>query len=260
MRVLRLLPAPGHPEGYTLTRKRSARRSRRRSRWAASRSSCRAGIHPYLKLEWYEELLRDMKSLPRSTSTASARPRSSTSPQSTSCACTTCSRGWRGGARLDPRRRRRDPRRPRPREHRPPQDARRDEWLEVMESAHAIGMKTTATMMFGHVETLAERVEHLKRLRAAAGRERGGFTAFICWTLQPDNTEMAGDAADRRVRVSPDARRRADVPRQLPEHAVLLGHAGRQGRPDRAALRRERHGQPDDRGERRRARRARRSG
>ena len=66
-----------------------------------------------------------------------------------------------------------------------------------MEEAHTIGMKTTATMMYGHVESLAERVEHLRRLREQQDRaitrmNGGGYTAFICWSLQPDNTEMAG--------------------------------------------------------------------
>lgn len=66
------------------------------------------------------------------------------------------------------------------------------EWLEVMEAAHRLGMKTTATMMFGHVETLEERVEHLLRLRELQDRT-GGFTAFIGWTFQPENTALAGD-------------------------------------------------------------------
>lgn len=66
------------------------------------------------------------------------------------------------------------------------------EWLEVMEAAHGLGLKTTATMMFGHVETLAERIEHLLHLRDLQDRTHG-FTAFIGWTFQPTNTAMAGD-------------------------------------------------------------------
>jgi cyclic dehypoxanthinyl futalosine synthase len=66
------------------------------------------------------------------------------------------------------------------------------EWLEVMEVAHGLGMKTTATMMFGHVETLEERVGHLVHLRDLQDRT-GGFTAFIAWTFQPSNTALAGD-------------------------------------------------------------------
>ena len=66
------------------------------------------------------------------------------------------------------------------------------EWLEVMETAHRLGMRTTATMMFGHVETLAERIDHLLHLRDLQDRT-GGFTAFIAWTFQPQNTALAGD-------------------------------------------------------------------
>ncbi len=65
-----------------------------------------------------------------------------------------------------------------------------DAWLAVMEEAHHLGMRTTATMMFGHVETLAERVEHLARIRELQDRT-GGFTAFIPWPFQPDNTALA---------------------------------------------------------------------
>jgi cyclic dehypoxanthinyl futalosine synthase len=66
------------------------------------------------------------------------------------------------------------------------------DWLEVMATAHALGMKTTATMMFGHVETLEERIDHLLHLRELQDRTHG-FTAFIAWTFQPENTAMAGD-------------------------------------------------------------------
>ncbi len=59
-----------------------------------------------------------------------------------------------------------------------------DEWLAVMRTWHELGGRSSATMMFGHVETLAERVEHLERLRQLQD-ETGGFTAFICWTHQP---------------------------------------------------------------------------
>lgn len=63
------------------------------------------------------------------------------------------------------------------------------EWLEVMRTAHSLGLKTTATMMFGHVEEVADRLEHLLALRRLQD-ETGGFTAFIPWTFQPDNTRI----------------------------------------------------------------------
>ena len=65
-----------------------------------------------------------------------------------------------------------------------------DAWLGVMEEAHGLGMRTTATMMFGHLETLAERIEHLARVRELQDKT-GGFTAFIPWPFQPDNTALA---------------------------------------------------------------------
>jgi len=69
-----------------------------------------------------------------------------------------------------------------------------DEWLDVMRHAHRAALRTTATMMYGTVETDEERVEHLLRLRALQD-ETGGFTAFITWSYQPDHTELAGSEA-----------------------------------------------------------------
>lgn len=66
-----------------------------------------------------------------------------------------------------------------------------DEWLDVMRVAHQAGLRTTATMMYGTVETLEERIEHLCRLRAVQD-ETGGFTAFIAWSFQPSHTEIGG--------------------------------------------------------------------
>lgn len=67
-----------------------------------------------------------------------------------------------------------------------------DHWLEVMRIAHELGMRSSATMMFGHVETLDDRIEHLERLRQTQD-ETGGFTAFICWTFQPENTRLRAE-------------------------------------------------------------------
>jgi cyclic dehypoxanthinyl futalosine synthase len=69
-----------------------------------------------------------------------------------------------------------------------------DEWLDVMRQAHHAGLRTTATMMYGTVETDEERLEHLLRLRALQD-ETGGFTAFITWSYQPEHTERGGSEA-----------------------------------------------------------------
>ena len=64
------------------------------------------------------------------------------------------------------------------------------EWLDVMRAAHRLGMSTTATMMYGHVETLEERVEHMRRIRELQD-ELHGFRAFISWTFQSDGNRLA---------------------------------------------------------------------
>ncbi len=69
-----------------------------------------------------------------------------------------------------------------------------DEWTDVMRHAHRAGLRTTATMMYGSVETSEERIEHLLRLRDLQD-ETGGFTAFITWSYQPEHTELGGDEA-----------------------------------------------------------------
>src|SRR6478736_2147585 len=69
-----------------------------------------------------------------------------------------------------------------------------DEWLGVMRDAHQAGLRTTATMMYGTVETDEERLEHMLRLRALQD-ETGGFTAFITWSFQPAHTELGARRA-----------------------------------------------------------------
>lgn len=68
------------------------------------------------------------------------------------------------------------------------------QWMDVMITAHELGMKTTATMMFGHVETFAERVLHMVRVREAQD-QTGGFTAFIPWSFAPANTALGGEGS-----------------------------------------------------------------
>ena len=73
-----------------------------------------------------------------------------------------------------------------------PLKAMSDDWLEVMDVAHDLGLASSVTMMFGHVENLRHRLEHLERVRQQQDKSKG-FTAFICWTFQADNTRLKAD-------------------------------------------------------------------
>jgi cyclic dehypoxanthinyl futalosine synthase len=70
-----------------------------------------------------------------------------------------------------------------------PLKAMTDDWLEVMDVGHRLGLNSSATMMFGHVETIEDRIEHLERVRAQQDKSKG-FTAFICWTFQAEHTKL----------------------------------------------------------------------
>jgi len=75
-----------------------------------------------------------------------------------------------------------------------PLKARSSDWLEVMDIAHRLGLSSSATMMFGHVETIEDRIEHLDRIRVQQDSSKG-FTAFIGWTFQAENTRLKAPAA-----------------------------------------------------------------
>src|SRR6185295_5610717 len=84
-----------------------------------------------------------------------------------------------------------------------PKKTNSDDWLDVMRHAHRLGMSTTATMMYGHVETLEERVEHMRRVREVQD-ETGGFRAFISWTFQRDGNRLSALVADEQMPTSFD--------------------------------------------------------
>jgi cyclic dehypoxanthinyl futalosine synthase len=75
-----------------------------------------------------------------------------------------------------------------------PLKAMSDDWLSVMDVAHRLGMNSSATMMFGHVETIEDRIEHMERIRRQQEQSKG-FTAFICWTFQAEHTKLRAPAA-----------------------------------------------------------------
>jgi cyclic dehypoxanthinyl futalosine synthase len=187
---------PGHPEEVVITKEGMAQKIRELKALGGVQVLLQGGHHPYLKLEWYEDLLRHMKSFDihvhgfspseiQHFATVNRLPLAEVLRRLRAAGLDSIPGG--GGEILVDR----------VREAISPLKIKTDAWLEVMEEAHAQGMKTTCTMMYGHVETLAERVEHLRRLRDQQDRSLargngGGYTAFICWSLQPDHTEMAG--------------------------------------------------------------------
>lgn len=148
------------------------------------------GHHPYLKIEWFEELLQDIKERwPRLHMHAMSPPEihhlSKISKISTREVIRRLQHAGMdsipgGGAEILVER---------ARKLIAPKKTDTDTWLNVMEEAHEEGLQTTATMMFGHVETVSERIEHLQRIRDLQDRT-GGFTAFIDWTFQPGDNPM----------------------------------------------------------------------
>ncbi len=143
------------------------------------------GMHPSLKLEWYEELLSDLRAkFPTVNLHAFSPPELWHFHKINKLPLETVLRrlkdagmgslpGGGGEILVD-----------RVRKELTKNKALTDEWLEVTRVWHRLGGKGSATMMFGHIETEAERIEHLDRIRQVQD-ETGGFTAFICWTMQP---------------------------------------------------------------------------
>jgi len=149
------------------------------------------GLHPSLKLDWYEELLRDLNAKYPTVNLHAFSPpeiwhfhKLNKLPlrevlQRLKDAGLGSLPGGGGEILVD-----------RVRKAMTVNKCLTDEWLEVHRVWHQLGGRSTCTMMFGHIETLAERIETLERLRQLQD-ETHGFTAFICWTFQPEHTEMA---------------------------------------------------------------------
>jgi cyclic dehypoxanthinyl futalosine synthase len=182
---------PKHAEGYVLDRGELLEKIRETVELGGDQILMQGGLHPDFKLEWYEELLTDIKrSYPQVNIHGFSPPeihhftKVSKLPLRTVLerlkAAGLGSLPGGGGEILVDRVRKEITR----------GKVLTDDWLNVHRVWHELGGRSTATMMFGHVETLAERIEHLERLRQVQD-ETGGFTAYICWTFQPDHTDMA---------------------------------------------------------------------
>jgi cyclic dehypoxanthinyl futalosine synthase len=175
----------GDADAYVLTREELYSKIEETIALGGDQVLMQGGMHPSLKLEWYEELLRDLRArFPTVNLHAFSPPEIHHFAKINKLPLETVLKrlkdaglgslpGGGGEILVD-----------RVRKQLTKNKALTDEWLEVCRVWHKLGGKGSATMMFGHVETLEERVEHLDRLRTLQD-ETGGFTAFICWTMQP---------------------------------------------------------------------------
>lgn len=182
---------PGAADGYVLDREVLLEKVAETVALGGEQILMQGGLHPTLPLSWYEELLRNIKDrFPTVNIHGFSPPEIYHFTKIAKLSVEEVLRRLKdaglgslpgGGAEILVDRVRKAITRGK---------VMTDDWLEVNRVWHELGGRSTATMMFGHVETLAERIEHLERLRQLQD-ETGGFTAFICWTFQPDHTEMA---------------------------------------------------------------------
>lgn len=179
----------GDEEGYVLSLDEIDRKIEETKALGGVQILMQGGLHPSNTIEWYENLTRHIKEKHGIHIHAFSPPEIVHIAQLSGISITETIRRLKdagldsipgGGAEIlsDRSRKKASPRK-----------CSADEWIDVMRQAHLQGMRTTATMMFGHVETLEERVESMRRIRDLQD-ETGGFTAFIPWTFQPGNTEM----------------------------------------------------------------------
>jgi cyclic dehypoxanthinyl futalosine synthase len=182
---------PKHPEGYVLPREDLLAKVRETLELGGDQILMQGGLHPDFKLEWYEELLHDIKSrFPQVNLHAFSPPELHAFTKINKLPIRTVLERLKaaglgsipgGGAEILVDRVRKEITRGK---------VLTDDWLNVMRVWHELGGVSSVTMMFGHVETLGERIEHLQRVRRLQD-ETHGFTAFICWTFQPEHTDMA---------------------------------------------------------------------
>ena len=184
---------PKHAEGYVLSFEEIGRKIEEAKQLGAVQILMQGGHNPYIPFDWYLDLLRYIKRhhpihihgfSPSEVDFFATRFRLSAEEvirQLMAAGLDSVPGG--GGEILVQEVRDRVARK----------KAGADRWLEIMEIAHRLGMKTSVTMMYGLGESLADRLEHMFRVREVQART-GGFTAFITWPLQPEHTEMEGTA------------------------------------------------------------------
>ena len=182
---------PKSDEGYVLPREELLKKIEETVKLGGDQILMQGGLHPKFKLDWYEQLLQDIRTNFPTVNVHGFSPPEiyhftkvdNMSLQEVLERLKAAGLGSLpgGGAEILVDRVRDEITRGK---------VMTDDWLDVMRVWHKLGGRSSATMMFGHVETLEERIEHLQRLRELQD-ETGGFTAFICWTFQPDNTQLS---------------------------------------------------------------------
>ncbi|MFO1064181.1 MAG: cyclic dehypoxanthinyl futalosine synthase [Pirellulales bacterium] len=183
--------SPKSEKGYVLSREVLLEKIAETVELGGNQILLQGGLHPTFKLDWYEEMLSDIKShFPTVNVHGFSPPEiyhftkvNKLSVREVLERLKAAGMGSLpgGGAEILVDRVRKEITRGK---------VLTDDWLNVMRVWHELGGHSSATMMFGHVETLEERIEHLERLRQLQD-ETHGFTAFICWTFQPEHTDLS---------------------------------------------------------------------
>ena len=188
---------PGNAEGYTLSREQIFEKVQQMVDVGGIEILMQGGLNPKLKIEWYEDLLHAIKEKfgaygiilhafsPAELIYIAKISSLSQAEMFRRLKAAGLDSVPGGGAEILT---------DRVRQTISPFKDTADEWLNCMREAHHAGLKSTVTMMYGSVDTLEDRVEHLIRSRDLQD-ETGGFTAFIPWSFQPDGTELEGERA-----------------------------------------------------------------
>lgn len=181
----------GATDAYVLERESILRKVQETVDLGGDQILMQGGLHPELPLEWYEDLLRDIKAhFPGVNIHGFSPPEIHFFHKKFRLPLRDVLRRLQdaglgslpgGGGEILADRVRKEITRGK---------ALTEEWLDVHRAWHELGGVSTATMMFGHIETAEERIEHLERVRQLQD-ETGGLTAFISWTFQPEHTDMA---------------------------------------------------------------------
>jgi len=191
----------GHAEGYVLDKEAIFDKIRETVELGGTGVLMQGGLHPDLKIKWYEDMLRSIKqrfpqvwlhsfSSPevQNIAAVSVLTLRDTIARLRDAGLDSIPGG--GAEILDDEVRRRISRR----------KCSTSEWVDVHRTAHELGMRTTATMMFGCGETIEQRMNHLDVVRNLQ-EETGGFTAFIPWTFQPENTSLGKSVTEEATAV-----------------------------------------------------------